>query len=60
MTDSALLKDWESKDVAEMQHRHLFLHQGDDEDAEFYDHDDDEDDFDNSDTSVRGRRQRKS
>ena len=39
---------WESKDVVEMHHRHLFLHQGDDEDDEFYDHDDveDEDDID--------------
>ena len=26
---------WESKDVAGMRHRHLFLHQGDDEDDEF-------------------------
>ena len=33
---------WESKDVAGMRHRHLLLHQGDDEDDEFYDHDDDE------------------
>ena len=46
---------WESKDVAGMRHRHLLLHQGDDEDDEFYDHDDD-DDFDNWDTCVRGRR----
>ena len=37
---------WESKDVAEMQHCHLLLHLGDDEDDEIDDDDEDEDDID--------------